>query len=188
MAWTSRIGWLAMAAWAAGSTWQLMAQHSQLEEQAQQVEELRQALASLRVARVGPGQAEAAPQVETGAAAPGPAGAAAPPELSEPQLEALAARVASLLGQQPPGTGAGEGAALPQQPSRAEQQQAARRANALLDEVLTQGRLSSRDIEALRRELAPIEGTPEAEALRKRIAVALNQGHLVPDDPRELLP
>ncbi len=183
----SRMGWGAAAAWAVVGTGLLGAQRSRLLAQEARLEGLERAVSELpgfpaARGRTAGGDAALGQRGCTGA---GRGGDARP---SEQQLEALSSRVASLLVARQSEAGA-DPASKPRLMLASEHQAALQQSQALLEEVLARGRLSQEDVLRLRRELAPIEGTPEAEALRKRLVVALNLGQVVPDDPGEpLLP
>jgi hypothetical protein len=177
----SRVGWGAVAAWAVVGTGLLGAQRSRLLEQEARFESLERTVSELRASRpsVGaPHEGMAPSAARAGAPARDEAGT---PVLSEQQLEALSSRVAALLVARQSEPGA------TRLMLASEQQAAVQRTQAVLEEVQARGRLSQEDVLRLRRELAPIEGTPEAEALRKQLVVAINLGQVVPDDPRELL-
>ncbi|WP_375765576.1 hypothetical protein NR798_28140 [Archangium gephyra] len=185
----SYVGWGGLVAWALAGSAGVLVLRGQGEEQARRLEVLERSVAELRQSR---GAAEPA---RVTLAQPAPEGArdsgeARSPGLSEQELEALALRVAELLeGARGPGANGAGGTSEPRVTRNPEQQAALHRANERVEHVLARGRLSPEDVLGLRREMAPFEGTAEAEALRKRLAVALNQGRLIPDNPREpLLP
>ncbi len=185
----SRVGWGALAAWAVVCTGLLEAQRSQLLEQEARLEGLERTVSELRAARPRPAVGTPREGMPPAAVVDAPArDEAGIPTLSEQQLEALSSRVAALLVTRQSEAGA-DPSSKPQLMLASEHQAALQQSQALLEEVLARGRLSQEDVMRLRRELAPLEGTPEAEALRKRLVVALNLGQVVPDDPREpLLP
>jgi hypothetical protein len=183
----SRVGWGAVAIWAVVGTGLLGAQRSRLLEQEARLEGLERTVSELRASRPPVG----APRegMPSSARADAPArDVAGTSGLSEQQLDALSSRVAALLVARQSEAGA-DPASKPHLMPASEHQAALQHSQALLEEVLARGRLSQEDVLRLRREMAPLEGTPEAEALRKRLVVALNLGQVVPDDPREpLLP
>lgn len=183
----SRVGWGVVAAWAVVGAGLLGEQRSRLLEQEARLESLERTVAELRASRtpVGSPLEGMPPSARADAPARDVAGT---PDLSEQQLEALSSRVAALLVARQSEAGA-DPASKPHVMLASEHQAALQHSQALLEEVLARGRLSQEDVLRLRREMAPLEGTPEAEALRKRLVVALNLGQVVPDDPREpLLP
>lgn len=177
----SRVGWAAWAAWAVVGTGLVGAQRGQLLEQQARLERLERTVSELRASRPPVG----APREGM----PSPALADAParestgtPGLSEQQLDALSSRVAALLVARQSEAGT-DPASKPHVMLASEHQAALQHSQAVLEEVLARGRLSQEDVLRLRREMAPLEGTPEADALRKRLVVALNLGQVVPDDP-----
>jgi hypothetical protein len=180
----TRVGWTALATWAVASTAGLLVLHDRGAEQARRLEQLERAVSELRQARGVPGLAEKHPRSSGGAQDFGEARTAG---LSEQELDTLATQVMALMEARQPVSNTPGSTAEPHVARGPEQQAALQRATGLVDQVLARGRLSQADIQDMRRELAPIDGSPEAEALRKRLVVALNLGTLIPDNSRDLL-
>jgi hypothetical protein len=73
-------------------------------------------------------------------------------------------------------------------PLKPEQQQALARANSLVDRVLATGKLTMEDSQEIRRELVQLRSREEADAVRRRIMVAINKNQLAPPESPEILP
>jgi hypothetical protein len=147
-------------------------------EQAQRVEQMEQALVSLHAAV----SARAGREESAGLARP--LAETVERRLSEQEVEAIAARVALLTHQQ------GERIVAPARepevkspaPPDLEQQESLARATTRVERLLVNGRMTVEDVEELRREMMPILSRPEAQALRQRLIVAVNQDRLRPPE------
>ncbi|MCP3060068.1 hypothetical protein LXT21_14890 [Myxococcus sp. K38C18041901] len=111
--------------------------------------------------------------------------------LSGEELEAMALRVATLLkASGGPVVGARE--PEPSAPSvpelSSEQRESATRVGTMVDRVVSNGRMTAEDVLEIRRELAHLRGRPEADELRKRLIVAINQDRLIPAPDADGLP
>ena len=160
--------------------------------QAERLERVTEELTALRKAI----QARP-PMANPPAAAPGLAagippsmGAAKEPRLSVEDLDALARRMVILL-QQEGGLASSERSAEPPAPPPAlnqQQQQSLVRASGMVDRVLSVGRMTNEDVAQIRRELSSLSSRAEADEIRRKLIVAINQNKLVPPEGPEPLP
>ncbi len=148
------------------------AQERRLEQLSREVSALRDEVRALR----------SPPPVES----PGPRGPRGTPPpstgLSSEEVEALAARLATLL--QGQGARAAQPAAAPEKPAplSARQQEALARATSEVERVLASGRMTREDVLRIREELGLLAGRPEVTGLRLRLVVAVNQQRLTPPE------
>ncbi|MFY1826495.1 hypothetical protein ACN47A_11325 [Myxococcus fulvus] len=181
-------GWLPGLTTAVGCAvgcWLAVSQVQQSQEQrvaqlTDEVGSLRRALEARAHAAGGGSVAGTSPRVVSGQG-----------RLSGEELEAMALRVATLLKESGgPVAGAHEseapGPSVPELSS--EQRQSAVRVGTMVDRVVSHGRMTAEDVLEIRRELAHLRGHPEADVLRKRLIVAINQDRLVPAPDADGLP
>ena len=188
---TALRGWLPGLVLALGSgvgSWLAVSQGQQAQELRMQrlsdeVTLLRRAVQALpppaSVLPAGGSAAGIPPSLEAGAARP-----------TSEDLDAIAARMATLL-KQSGALAAGpqsSGPPAPPPPLTPEQHAAATRAGALVERVVSSGRMTAEDVLEIRRELSQLGGRAEAEELRRRIVIAINQNRLTPPDDAEGLP
>ncbi|AKF86329.1 hypothetical protein SAMN05443572_10364 [Myxococcus fulvus] len=111
--------------------------------------------------------------------------------LSGEELDAMALRVATLLNASG-GPVVGPLEPEVQAPSvpelSSEQRESATRVGTMVDRVVSNGRMTAQDVLEIRRELAHLRGRPEADALRKKLIVAINQDRLIPAPDADGLP
>ncbi|QSQ25973.1 hypothetical protein JY651_14045 [Pyxidicoccus parkwayensis] len=184
-------GWLPGLVLALGSgvgSWLAVSQGQQAQEL--RMQQLSDDVASLRRAvRALPAPASVMPPGGNAAGIPPSLEAGAARPTSE-DLDAIAARMVTLLKQsgalaegprpaEPP---------APPPPLTPEQHAAATRADVLVERVVSSGHMTAEDVRDIRRELSQLGGRAEAEALRRRIVVAINQNRLIPSDDAEGLP
>ncbi|MCY1020083.1 hypothetical protein [Pyxidicoccus sp. MSG2] len=171
-----------VGSWLAVSQGQ-QAQELRMQQLADEVASLRRAVRALPApAPVMPAGGSAAgipPSLEAGAARP-----------TSEDLDAIAARMATLL-KQSGALAAGPHPAeppAPPPPLTPEQHAAATRADVLVERMVSSGRMTAEDVREIRRELSQLGGRAEADALRRKIVVAINQNRLTPSDDAEGLP
>jgi hypothetical protein len=103
-------------------------------------------------------------------------------------IDAIAARLQSRpAAAPPPAQDAPPAAAAAAVPPSAEAEAALQSARGRLDAALAHGRLGRADVTAMREQLASVP-PEEANELRRQIALGINQGRLVPDDPMFVFP
>jgi hypothetical protein len=113
--------------------------------------------------------------------------------LTPEDVEAIALRMASLLQEHAGARSAGgttpssRPEATPE-PLSLEQEQALRRATALVDRVLSAGHMSVDEVAEIRQELLPLSFRPEAHELRRRLVVAINRRQLEPPSVPDFMP
>lgn len=168
-----------------------LALHQGQQELAQRLEEVSAALArqsqALQACQ-GHRPGEQSPQAGIPAAV-----RAGEARLTPEEVDAIALRMASLLQQAGGPPVAEEQAPPPRQeaplePLSREQQEALGRATALVERVLSTGRMSLEELEEMRRELSQLSSRPEANELRRRLIVAINQKKLTPPDVPRYIP
>lgn len=159
------------------------AQDERFEQLAEELSALRKAVMARPVAPM-PSQERALvagipPSVQSGEA-----------RLRPEDLDAIAARMVTQLQQSGALESSERGPQPPEapQPLKPEQQQALARANSLVDRVLATGKLTVEDSHELRRELAQLKSREEADAVRRRLMVAINKNQLAPPENPEALP
>ncbi|MFY1825030.1 hypothetical protein ACN47A_03890 [Myxococcus fulvus] len=183
-------GWLpgvVLALGAGGGGWLAVsqahdAQMLRMQQLAEEVASLRRAVQSMSRPPPVPAGSVAAgipPSVVSGVARP-----------TAEDLDAMALRMVTLL-QESGALSEGRDAPRPDVstlPLSSEQLEAAGRAGTLVDQVVARGRMSVDDVHEIRRELTKLSGRPEADALRRKLVIAINQNRLVPPDDFEGLP
>lgn len=161
-------------------------------EQTERLERVTEELAALRKAIRAQPAVASAPAAERVYAAglPPSLGGTKEPRLSVEELDALARRMVLIL-QQEGALAASEQRELPPAPPpplSQEQRQSLSRASGMVERVLSSGRMTAEDVEEIRRELTSLSSRAEADELRRRLMVAINQNRLVPPDGPEPLP
>jgi hypothetical protein len=113
------------------------------------------------------------------------------PAFDSTSIQAIADAVAATLAKRAgPVASAGTAPVAPSTPAPAspEQELAISRAEQAVSGILRQGHISRDDVVSLRRELADVGSSDEVDALRARIAQAVNRNELSVDDPRFVIP
>jgi hypothetical protein len=185
-------GWiLGLGLWAVGSASLFLAMRSGLREQLEQQERMAQELAALRGALAGRGPGPAGLSEPVRATSLPPVPRAGECRLAPEEMDAIALRVVALLQQ----TGASHAvaarsAAAPEPPAALSvpQRESLSRAGQVAERVLSLGSMTHEDVMEMRRELRALGSHPEADALRRKLAAAINQGRLVPPQGLDVLP
>jgi hypothetical protein len=184
---SSSRGWfIGLGLWLASLAGHHVLVSREQQAQAQRLEQLSRELASLRQALLSrPPVALPAPGERVISAGLPPSPGAGGARLAPEELEAIAHGVAARLQQAGAGaapTGAARERHEPEPPAPLEpaQQESLARASQHIDRIVSLGRLTAEDVQALRQELGPLGARPEAEQLRRRLIVAINKSQLVP--------
>lgn len=177
---TSALG-SAVACWLAMSQGQ-QAQDLRMQQLSTEVAELRQVVQATQHVPGSPSGSRSAgipPSLASGSARP-----------TAEDLDAIAQRMATLLKESGAlAMGSREAAPpAPPPPLSTEQRESVARAGSLVERVVSRGRMTAEDVLEIRHELSQLRGRAEAEELRRRIVVAINQNQLIPSDEADGLP